>query len=545
MHINPDAIPGTVHLVDQEGTMNSAHHDKNAKEIVLSPTPSDHPDDPLNWSPRRKYLAMFCMVVYTFATGVPTAAIYSVLTPVSEQTGLSLSTLNEGTGYMFLFLGLGCLFWQPLAMQFGKRPVYLFSTFATTLIIIWGPYTTGNGTWIAGKILQGFFSAPIESLCEASVADVWFEHDRGRWMSLYAVSLLVSNFLAPLIAGFILEGQGWPWVIYWCSIFGAVSFVFLFFFMEETNYSRKTIAADDVIADSSESIEEDSLSEPSPKNEKMNHVTTTIVDMEDGVVTPIYEKKSFIGKLQLIDTSRPIENLKINFWRPITMIRFPAVMWAGFFYGSNLVWFNVLNGTASLIFTSQYGFSASMTGVTYVAPIIGTFIANAYTGVYGDKFKLKMAKKHGGVYEPEFRLWLTIPFLILCPASLILWGVGAAHEIHWIGPVIAMGILGGCVSIGCAIPVNYFMDCYREMGGPGMAPVILIRNLLSFAIGYGITPWVTNMGLQNCFITAAFISLVCNATFFIMVIYGKKCRDNTKSTYWGYVKEAIDKGMTH
>ena len=38
--------------------------------------------------------------------------------------------------------------------------------------MIWVPYTNTNGQWIASKLLQGFFGAPIESLCEISVADI-------------------------------------------------------------------------------------------------------------------------------------------------------------------------------------------------------------------------------------------------------------------------------------------------------------------------------------------------------------------------------------
>lgn len=59
-HIVETDVPGTVHLVDLDGTM-SAVHDKSHKDVVLYPTPSSDPEDPLNWSRRRKWLASFCL----------------------------------------------------------------------------------------------------------------------------------------------------------------------------------------------------------------------------------------------------------------------------------------------------------------------------------------------------------------------------------------------------------------------------------------------------------------------------------------------------
>ena len=38
--------------------------------------------------------------------------------------------------------------------------------------MVWVPYTNTNGQWIASKLLQGFFGAPVESLCEISVTDI-------------------------------------------------------------------------------------------------------------------------------------------------------------------------------------------------------------------------------------------------------------------------------------------------------------------------------------------------------------------------------------
>ena len=92
------SIPGTVHLVDLDGTMHAQHANGGQRDIVLVPTPSQDPDDPLNWSPRRKTLSMVCMGVYTLMVGIASAAIYSILEPIAEETSLTLNELNNGTG---------------------------------------------------------------------------------------------------------------------------------------------------------------------------------------------------------------------------------------------------------------------------------------------------------------------------------------------------------------------------------------------------------------------------------------------------------------
>jgi hypothetical protein len=96
-------IPGTVHLVDLMGTMSGRHAESGQRDIVLVPAPSSDPDDPLNWSPRRKALSTVCMCVYTLMVGIASAAIYSVLVPISEETGISLNNLNQGTGLVLTY----------------------------------------------------------------------------------------------------------------------------------------------------------------------------------------------------------------------------------------------------------------------------------------------------------------------------------------------------------------------------------------------------------------------------------------------------------
>ena len=47
-------VPGTVRLVDLEGTLTAKHASGSHRDVVLVPPPSSDPDDPLNWSTKRK-----------------------------------------------------------------------------------------------------------------------------------------------------------------------------------------------------------------------------------------------------------------------------------------------------------------------------------------------------------------------------------------------------------------------------------------------------------------------------------------------------------
>lgn len=544
-------VPGTIHLVDIQGTLRAKHASGGQNDVVLIPAPSDDPDDPLNWSAKRKLLSTASIAIYTFAIGTSSAAIYSILEPIENDTGLTLNDLNAGTGYMFLLFGWGCLFWQPLALQYGKRPVYLISTLATAAIMVWVPYTNTNGQWIASKLLQGFFGAPVESLCEISVTDIYFTHERGTYIAVYGFFLIGSDFLAPLFAGFINEGQGWRWVLYWCAILSGISSVFLFFFMEETNYHRKVLAGNEMKKNESVGpvIQESDLRDDAVQKHNMDtelHVST--ITNEEGRPDNVPRRKSFYHKLKVFDKQelRYPNRLKDMILRPLIFLSFPVIFYAGFSYGSNLVWFNVLNGTASLILSGKpYGFSSSTVGLAYISPLIGMTLGSLYTGGVGDWLVLKLARRNRGIMQSEYRLWLFSLSVPLVPAGLILWGVGAAHNVQWFGLIFAMGVIAFTNTVGLQLSVSYCIDSYRELSGEAMVTVILIRNTMSFAIGYGITPWVARMGLQNAFIVAAFAGLAQVLTVFFFIRYGQSMRRGSVGRYQHYREEMMAAGLSH
>jgi hypothetical protein len=207
------------------------------------------------------------------------------------------------------------------------------------------------------------------------------------------------------------------------------------------------------------------------------------------------------------------------------------------------IWFNVLNATASIILGSPpYNFKASMVGLSYVSTLIGVMVGSYFTGRFSDWLTVRLARRNKGIMESEQRLWPFAACIIIVPASLILWGVGAAHHVHWFGLIVAMGTLACANVFGITLSVNYLIDTYHEISGDAMTTCILVRNTMSFAIGYGITPWLDNLGLQNCFISAAFIGMAASSVFLVMIFFGKSCRERSRIKYWNLVAELMAKG---
>ena len=118
------------------------------------------------------------------------------------------------TGLYMMGLGLGCVIFSPTAILFGKRPVYLFSVIIFILSAVWCALSPNFTSLILARIFQGIAVSPVECLPSATIAEIFFLHERAFRIGVYTLLLLGGKNLIPLISAVIIDSLSWRWVFW-------------------------------------------------------------------------------------------------------------------------------------------------------------------------------------------------------------------------------------------------------------------------------------------------------------------------------------------
>lgn len=149
--------------------------------------------------------------------------------------------------------------------------------------------------------------------------------------------------------------------------------------MEETNFIRKPLISTEPEEVATPAESSDGKAHPEKSNGGTEGaISPGSIDSEanDSSSAP-RPKKTYLQKLKIYESGHnaTTAQLKGMIIRPFTLFAFPIVTFSGFMYGAVVCYFNVLNGTASLILASPpYNFSSSMVGLSYVATLVGVAI---------------------------------------------------------------------------------------------------------------------------------------------------------------------------
>lgn len=443
---------GNLRLIDQE-----------TNTVILVPTPSSDPNDPLNWyvtahcifslgtipstcihvlfgcslahaflrirSTWRKYYVagVLCltMAVCNFLAAGPAIAVPATAMdfyPNALANGTLITSAIPKVAYFFtttsLLQGVGNIVWVPAANKWGRRPVYILSYTIYFAMAIWLIFEKSYARFLIGRILMGFGSGAAETLAPISIADIFFLHERGRVMSAYTCFLSVGASGGLVVSGLVTIDHTWR-TIYQVgtALVGLVLFL-LIFTVPETSYLRT-----------------DHYDVPSSDASDEKQVSTVREETQASM-----KKTSYIESLSVFKTAGTSENIFKMMIRPFGLIILPPVLWAALSLAVTIGFLVAVTSNSSVAFNQTYGFASYQVGLCYIAAVIGSLFGLPAGGHLGDKVADILTKRNNGIREPEMRLPAVMISAITAPLALILYGVGIQYQLHWICPTIGLGL---------------------------------------------------------------------------------------------------------
>ncbi|KAJ3568995.1 hypothetical protein NP233_g5354 [Leucocoprinus birnbaumii] len=196
--------------------------------------PND-PRQPINFSRSKKWAITLVACFATFLSGSAVAAypfgyqsMIRDLNCTEFQATLGLSSYTLGLGIVPMFI-------SALSEEFGRWPLFLWSSLGYELcfaMIAWAPNIE---TVIIGRFIQGGLSSTGATMVGGTIADIWSIQERGPPMAVFSFASVANLGVGAIMAGWSEMNSmlGWKWIQWiqmtWSGVF---VLVILFWFPE-------------------------------------------------------------------------------------------------------------------------------------------------------------------------------------------------------------------------------------------------------------------------------------------------------------------------
>lgn len=213
--------------------------------------------------------------------------------------------------------------------------------------------------------------------------------------------------------------------------------------------------------------------------------------------------------------------------RPLILYSYPAVLWSAVVYSCSVGWLIVISESVSVIYREghPFRFNALQAGLVYISPFIGGVLGTAVAGKVSDIIVKALARRNGGLYEPEFRLVMAIPITITTVLGLIGFGWSAQVHRHWMVPTAFFGIISFGCSLGSTTSITFCVDSYRQYAGEALVTLNFSKNIFhGLVFSLFVTGWLESDGPKKVYIWIGIIQLILMLFTIPMYIYGKRAR---------------------
>lgn len=531
--LNIDIVPGTEIMTDLKNMHFAADGNKHT---VLVPQPSNDPNDPLNWNKKWKLAIVLGQAFVSFFNALGPLSISPQGPAYMAEWNRPLEDILQFTGVCILVFGFSNFLWVPIATKYGRRIVILTSTLVGLGACIWRAEAKSYGSFMGAVVVHGIASGVSETLPPMLIADVFFLHERGAYMTLYMWSYFGAYMLGPIFSGVMTERYGWR-SFWWLNVAGYVFLlVWAIFLIPETSWDRHA----PVPIESSAVADEKKATEVQIENRETSsdlNVDETSAEFAEVVnhVAP-YLHKGTPKRVQFmplrIGANSTQHSMFRAFWTPIRLFAFPIIQWASFVFSWSASCFLYVNLTQSAVFSAApYNFTSSQVGYTNFATFIGATIGLLISGPFSDWISMRATKKNKGIREPEMRLPALIPFTIIVILQMVLISVGYQQKWHWaIIVVIGFTLNGLQIASIPSVASTYAVDCYKPVAGDYFVSATVNKNLWAYGVAKFLTPWAEKSGYIPPFMTNLALTVFFLGLGIVFFFYGKNFRKWTRNS---------------
>lgn len=402
---------------------------------------------------------------------------------ITNELGITTENLNYGYATAYGSLTIACLIFIPLSINFGRRPVYLLTSLIMIASAAWMGCLRTTADVIGSNFLSGIAGAVNEALFNMTICDPFFVHQRGTMTGTYLIVVILGTYLAPVAAGYIAASQGWRWVFWYCIIFMSATFLVMLFALEETKFESTMIFGQQGCTDISREAHN---GEKTENGDGLQQAPSMVPSILDSGVNHSIPKRPYKQRHAFMTCSTSTySGSNITHWvrqttQPFLILAlFPAVMFSALQYAWSESMLSFLAVTQATLYPlPPYNFSAIGIGNMNIPPAIGAIIGSIFGGPLSDWFILWIARRRGGVFEPEYRLYtFLIPGMAMV-AGVLMYGLTISEvSIQWLDNVefilmscfqgkpwiinaIGAGFVGFALG-GCGdIALTYVQDSY-------------------------------------------------------------------------------------
>lgn len=226
---------------------------------------------------------------------------------------------------------------------------------------------------------------------------------------------MAGSFLTPMVAGVQAEAQGWRMSYTTLAGFMTVISVIFVFAFEETKYVPPTQASSDVDRDILEH-------EVDPDNK--DQIDLELAASASNIPPPPSMSKWQTYRHSMRFSTPTDESLTKLFMYPVYTSWIPHVVFGWLQLASGLTWLVAMSSIMTIALSAPpYNFNPAQVGFMYTGPTIGAVFGFLYGGIFVDWATVRLARRNGGIFEPEMRLYPMVVPALIGAGGLILFGV--------------------------------------------------------------------------------------------------------------------------